>query len=189
MTVDEFLAWEERQELRHEFDGVAAKAVTGGTLAHSSIQLGLARALGNHLDGKPCRPHGSDIKVRTRTGVRYPDAFVVCSQGDPSSTVVDDPVVVFEILSRSTGNRDLGVKKLEYQSMPSVQRYVVLHQTHRAAEVFYRAENEDDGWLLEFVSGDGAMLNMPEIGVCISLAEIYKGVTLESDVSRVGMEN
>jgi nucleoside phosphorylase len=37
-TVERFLAWEERQELRHEFDGVRTIAMTGGTVAHDAIQ-------------------------------------------------------------------------------------------------------------------------------------------------------
>jgi hypothetical protein len=31
MTVDAFLVWEKRQELRREFDGCVSVAVTGGT--------------------------------------------------------------------------------------------------------------------------------------------------------------
>ena len=31
MTIDQFLAWEERQELRYEFDGLQPVAMTGGT--------------------------------------------------------------------------------------------------------------------------------------------------------------
>jgi hypothetical protein len=38
MALDEFLAWEERRELRNEFDGFAPKAMNGGTGAHSTIQ-------------------------------------------------------------------------------------------------------------------------------------------------------
>ena len=37
MSVAEFLAWEERQELRWEFDGFQPVAMTGGTLAHEII--------------------------------------------------------------------------------------------------------------------------------------------------------
>ena len=45
MTLPEFLAWEERQELRYEFDGFRPIATVGGTLAHSSIQAHLITAL------------------------------------------------------------------------------------------------------------------------------------------------
>jgi Uma2 family endonuclease len=37
MTVEEFLDWERRQELRYEFDGFHAVAMTGGTANHAVI--------------------------------------------------------------------------------------------------------------------------------------------------------
>ena len=33
MSLAEFLEWEDRQELRYEFDGVEPSAMTGGTVA------------------------------------------------------------------------------------------------------------------------------------------------------------
>jgi hypothetical protein len=38
MTLAEFLAWEERQEMRFEFDGTEPVAMAGGTAAHAAIQ-------------------------------------------------------------------------------------------------------------------------------------------------------
>ena len=178
MDVAAFLDWEERQELRHEFDGIETFAMTGGPDAHSAIQAGLMRALGNHLDGTPCQPRGSELKIRTATSVRYPDAFVVCSPRVPAATVVTDPVVIFEILSKSTEAEDLAVKNAEYQSIPSVQRYIVLRQTHRSAIVY---ERKADFWSVSFKSGADAVLDMPEIGISIALAEIYKNITLAGD--------
>ena len=176
--LSEFLSWEERQELRHEFDGVRTIAMTGGTGAHAAIQFGLARVLGNRLLGGRCRVYGSELKIKMEYSIRYPDAFVVCTPVPPTATTVTDPVVVFEILSKSTGNEDLGAKRAEYQAAPSIQRYIILQQTHRAAIVFARAE---EGWDYSFVFGEGAVLDMPEIGINVPLAEIYQGIALESD--------
>ena len=44
MTLAEFLAWEERQEQRYEFDGSGPVAMAGGSLAHATIQPILPRA-------------------------------------------------------------------------------------------------------------------------------------------------
>jgi hypothetical protein len=44
-TPAEFLEWEERQELRYEFDGVEPVAMTGGSVGHATIQANLAIAL------------------------------------------------------------------------------------------------------------------------------------------------
>src|SRR4029450_11065602 len=51
MTVAEFLAWEEVQELRWEFDGSAPVAMTGGTVAHEIIPLNLVAALNTSSGG------------------------------------------------------------------------------------------------------------------------------------------
>jgi Uma2 family endonuclease len=75
MTLAEFLAWEERQELRYEFDGFAPVAMTGGTRAHETIHVNLLIALGNRLRGGPCRAYGSDLKIEVAGRIRYPDAL------------------------------------------------------------------------------------------------------------------
>src|SRR4051812_4014709 len=88
MTLSEFLAWEERQELRYEFDGFAPVAMTGGTRAHETIQMNLAAALVGRLRGGPCRAYGSNLKIEVAGRIRYPDAFVTCGEpGAPGDTV------------------------------------------------------------------------------------------------------
>ena len=179
MTADQFLAWEERQELRYEFDGFQAHAMTGGTGAHGAIQANLIGVLYVRLRGKPCRSFGSEFKIRMEHSIRYPDAMVTCTPVGPDDGFLTDPVVVFEILSKSTASKDLGAKSAEYQATPSIRRYVVLEQTHRAARVFQRTP---EGWDSEHVDENG-ILDMPEIGISIPLAEIYEGVTLQSDLA------
>ena len=138
MTLPEFLAWEERQELRYEFDGFQPIAMVGGTNAHSTIQGNIIIALGARLRGKLCRVHGSHFKIQVGGHIRYPDAFVVCTRMPPDITVVVDPVIVFEVLSPSSTHDDLVIKNAEYRATPSIQRYVVLQQTHAGATVFTR---------------------------------------------------
>jgi len=173
MTLDDFVAWEERQELRYEYDGFEARAMTGGTATHSTIQINLIAALRVALRGKPCRAHGSELKVRTATSIRYPDALIVCGPPQPKSTFAPDPVVIFEILSPSSARLDLGAKNVEYQGLASLARYVVLHQTQAAAEMFARdAEGE---WTYTFLDAR-AVLDMPEAGIAVPLTEIYEDV-------------
>ena len=103
MSLADFLAWEERQPQRYEFDGVNAIAMTGGTWRHSTIQRNLAISIGGRLRGKPCQFQGSDLKFRVANGnIRYTDGMVVCSPVATTATVVDNPTIVFEVLSSST---------------------------------------------------------------------------------------
>jgi Uma2 family endonuclease len=173
MTLAGFLEWEERQPWRYEFDGVGPVAMTGGTLAHARIQRNLAFALTGRLRGSPCEFLGSDLKIRT-TGdhVRYPDGFVTCAGGQNMSTVLSDPIVIFEVLSPSTAAKDRIVKAREYQAMPSVQSYVMLEQDRIGATVYSRAA---DAWTHEILI-EGSVLALLEIGVELPLAELYEGI-------------
>ena len=173
MSLDVFLDWEERQELRYEFDGFQPVAMTGGTSEHAAIQRNLITALTNRLRGKLCQAYGSELKIAVAGSIRYPDAFVVCSPIRRGSTVVTDPVVVFEVLSPSTASIDSIVKNQEYRDTRSIQRYVMLEQDQQGAIVFGRA---GDDWVGHVVAGDVA-LAMPEIGVELPLAELYEGVS------------
>ena len=172
MTLAEFLDWEAKQELRYEFDGIQPVAMAGGTRAHADIQANLAAALRTQLRGKPCKFYGSDLKIEVVGKIRYPDGFVTCSPGDNKSTVVTDPVVIFEVLSPSTSSTDRILKPREYQATPSVQRYVILEQDRIAATVLTRA---GDNWIANILLEDSA-LAMPEIGVEVPLAELYDGI-------------
>jgi len=177
-TLAEFLEWEERQPLRYEFDGVGPVAMTGGTAGHAAVQRNLAIAVGGRLRGKPCRFYGSDLKFQVAEGhVRYPDGMVVCRPVDRTATVVYDPVIVFEVLSPSTGRDDRIVKAREYQATPSVQRYVMLEQDAVGATVYARS---GDAWTHEILVAD-SILVLPEIAVSLPLAELYEGVVFEAE--------
>jgi Uma2 family endonuclease len=172
MHLEEFLAWEERQEHKFEFDGFRPVAMTGGTAAHAFIQGNLAISIGGRLRGKPCRFVGNDLKIAVAGRIRYPDGFVVCTSVAPRSTVVPDPVVIFEVLSASTSDTDRYMKNSEYAATPSVRRYVMLEQDRVAATVFARA---GDDWVGHILLAD-ATLALPEIGIELPLAELYEGI-------------
>ena len=174
MTLAEFLDWEDRQELKHEFDGRGPVAMAGGTARHSSIQGNLAVSLITRLRGKPCQFFNSDMKFVTAEGtVRYPDGMVVCTAVDPDAKFVERPTVVFEVLSPSTTQTDRIEKAREYQASPSVQRYVMLEQDAAAAVVYARA---GEVWTHEILLKD-SMLALPEIDIGFPLAELYEGMT------------
>ncbi len=174
MTLDQFLAWEERQALRYEFDGWQPVAMTGGTVAHELIGGTLRALLRERLRGKPCRALGPTLKIEVSGRIRYPDAFVYCKPVAPGDTVISEPVVVFEILSPGTSRTDRIDKLREYQPTPSIQRYVILEQDSVAATVFTR---HSAGWDARALTA-GETLAMPEIDANLPLDDIYADVTL-----------
>lgn len=174
MALNEFLDWEDRQEVRYEFDGFQPIAMTGGTRAHAAIQGNHAVALKTRLRGKRCQFFGNDLKIEVGRSVRYPDGFVTCTPGAPGDKVARDPVVIFEVLSASTAGMDTVVKNREYAETPSVRRYVLLAQDVMGGTMFERI---GDDWV-GHVHGPDSLLRMPEIDVEVPIAEFYEGVEL-----------
>jgi len=179
MTVAEFLAWEDKQEFRWEFNGFEPVAMTGGTEAHEVIGGNVRFALQARLAGSRCRVFGPTLKVGVADRVRYPDAFVACTPGSAKRTVVTDPVVVFEVLSESTSRTDRIEKLREYGATPSIQRYVILEQDAIAAMVFVRKGTD---FVAESLLADD-ILRMPEINIEVPMAEFYTGIDLTKEVT------
>ena len=148
ISLEEFLAWEERQELRWEFDGFVPMAMTGGTAEHSIIERNLIFS----LTGATSRPTLSalhrDLKIAVAGSIRYPDAFVACTRVPRGRLVVTEPVVVFEVLSPSTASTDIGAKNEEYRDTPPIQRYVILYRT--ASKRQYLPASATTGWDISF---------------------------------------
>jgi Uma2 family endonuclease len=174
ISLAQFLDWEERQELRHEFDGLRPIAMTGGTAGHAAILRNLAIAIGGRLRGKPCRFYGNDLKIEVAGRVRYPDGFVICTPLAAQDKIAREPVVIFEVLSDGTARTDLVSKNREYAATPSVRRYVVLSQDEIGGTLFERVGADWIGHLL----GPQSILRMPEIGIEVPIPEFYEGVEI-----------
>ena len=178
MTLEAFLDWESRQEFKYEFDGFGPVAMVGVTVAHSAIQANLLGLLVTRLRGHRCRAHGSELKIQVAGRIRYPDAFIVCSPVAVGATVIDDPVVVFEILSPGTSCTDRIEKNQEYRATPSVQRYVILEQTRSRGHSSYAREQRLDGrhsWSAKRI------WRCPRSAQACRCSEIYEGVPFPPD--------
>ena len=175
MTPDEYLEWEQQQEERYEYDGYGPVLMAGAREAHADIQRNLLIAVGTRLRGKQCRVYGTDMKMATGLSYRFPDALIVCGPRDRGRVIAEDPIVVFEILSDSTGGTDRITKFFEYRNTPSVQRYIIIEQSVVGAEVFTRGED----WVGR-VHGAGAVIHIPEAGIELPLDELYDGLDLSA---------
>ncbi len=178
LDLDGFLDWEGRQDERFErLDGVV-RMMSGGTIAHDLIGANLIAALRPQLRGGPCVVQGSNLKIVARAAgaVMYPDLFVRCGPLPPGTTSCETPVVVVEVLSTSTAQRDLTRKKYAYQTIPSVAAIVYVSQREPWVDIVRRTEH---GWADGYVEGMDAVLELPEIGVAVPLALIYEDVAFE----------
>lgn len=171
-TIDDFLAWENQQEERYEFVDGMIRMMTGGTRDHSAITRNIVAALHAQLRGGPCETHSSDLKVKAGDNAMYPDVFVVCGPPDPKGTEVTDPIVIAEVLSKSTSDFDRGRKWLAYQTIPALAHFLLVSQDECRIDAFRRMEN---GWFSETFSDVGGQIALSAIGVRLSVRDIYEG--------------
>ncbi len=173
-TTERFLAWEDKQEGKHEFDGRTVIPMTGGSLGHQRIVFNLMVALSVLLDGNT---HNAAQEMRIGSGakVRYPDVCVFAGALDRTIRTLTDAVVLFEVLSDDTATIDRVDKPLDYAALPSLRGYVLLTKTSIAATVFRR----DHG--AEWVASDhtGGTISLPGLDASLSLADVYRGLTFE----------
>jgi Uma2 family endonuclease len=101
-TTESFLAWEDRQEFKYEFDGQRVIPMTGGSIAHQRIVFNLCLALMGLLADRPL------IAVRLRIGaqIRYPDVLICAAPLDQTTRTLTDAAAVFEVLSDDTATTD-----------------------------------------------------------------------------------
>lgn len=175
MTRDEFFAWAQANGSRWEFDGFEPVAMTGGTVNHNRISRNLHAALRSRLRGTRCEPLGPDAGLATvGDTVRYPDALVTCAKVPGNAHVVPGVVVVFEVLSPTSGRTDRIVKLLEYRAVPSIRRYIILEHSGIGLAVFSR-DSADRDWTATALTAEDT-LQMPEINAEIPVAEFYESV-------------
>ena len=87
---------------------------------------------------------------------------------------IENPVVIIEVLSRTTADYDRGGKWVAYQGIPSLQHYLLVSQDEPRVDVFTR---DGTGWHLEVFTGLEARIALPAIDCALTLAEIYERVT------------
>ncbi len=109
-TVDDFLEWEAQQPERYEFIDGMIVGMVGGSVAHATIRDNVTAALRDRLRGSGCRALSLEVKASANGNVHYPDVLVACSPLEPTADRVADPVIIIEVLSRTTGDRDRGAK-------------------------------------------------------------------------------
>jgi Uma2 family endonuclease len=173
MSAEEFLAWSQTQAGRYELAGGEVFAQAAERVAHAKIKFRIAMALHDAIRAKglSCHvlPDGMAIRIDADT-VFEPDAQVYCGPELPPDTIlVENPLVVVEVLSPSTGKNDALGKLAAYFRLPSVAHYLIVSPDARL--IFHHARGEGTTILTRIIREGVLALDPP--GLEIKLADIY----------------
>jgi Uma2 family endonuclease len=176
-SVDDYLQWEEQQEEKHEYVDGKVYAMAGASEDHIDITTNLTVILSSHLRGKDCKLFPSDMRlnIASKKIYYYPDLLVTCDERDHFNKKQKNyPCLIIEVLSESTESKDRGVKFANYQTIQSLQEYVLISQWEQRVEVFRR---NGKFWLLQTYTA-GELIELQSINLQISMDAIYEDVAL-----------
>lgn len=191
-TPDEYRELEETAEFRNEYRDGEIVQMSGGSINHSRIIRNLSRVLGNLLEGQRYELFHNDLRLwipRYRRGT-YPDVMVI--EGEPvfnegRSDEILNPMLIVEVLSKSTKDFDKEDKFRFYRSIPELREYVLVSQYEFLVEQYIKTESNE--WLFREYEGETATVSFASVGVQMSMSEIYVKVVFESQETEVQEEN
>jgi len=175
MTYEEFERWAERQERKHELVRGEPRMLPYVKFAHTDIANTVRALLFGQIDLSVHAIADGDFAIRTGPdSARFADAAIVLRDLEPDAGFTTEPIVVVEILSPSTMHEDFGTKRFEYQSLASLQAYLVLAQDKPQAWLWLRDDKGE--WLdapVLFEGRDG-QIELAAAGAMLRMADVYR---------------
>lgn len=178
LSVPEYLEVERASEIRHEYIDGEVYAMVGASRAHGLIASALVFALTPAARRRRCQLFTSDMKVRLEIGGQtlfyYPDLLLTCDPEDREPYYSTRPCLIVEVLSESTERIDRREKLLAYQTLPSLQEYLLVAQDERHVTVHRRRGD----WRAEYVT-DGT-IPLDCVDEPLAVDAVYADVELEA---------
>jgi Uma2 family endonuclease len=181
LTPEEYLKLEETSPIKHEYIDGQAYAMAGTTDTHNTIALNLASLIRNHLRGTDCRIYFADIKakIEKRNRFYYPDLLVTCDPKDrETSTYKRFPKLIIEILSDSTEAFDRGDKFNDYQTLDSLQEYVLVDSKQQRVETYQR--DTAGRWLYQSHTPINQNIPLQSLDLNLDFTALYEDVEFVS---------
>ncbi len=183
-TPEEYLALEDKAKYKSEFwDGYiiplhgSPPTLAGADINHIQIVTNLVEVLSPKLKKNDCRTFSNDLKIwiPNREKFLYPDIAVVCGKlnfYNLRRDIVTNPKLLIEVLSDSTAAFDRSEKLWLYQTIESLEEYILISQEKAVVEQYQR---RDDGkWTYRAIIGIESSVNFESVGLEIKLKNIYE---------------
>ncbi|NEP01745.1 MAG: Uma2 family endonuclease [Symploca sp. SIO2E9] len=184
-TPEEYLELEEKADYKNEYRDGEIIPMTGGTTNHNKIALNFASRLNLALEDKDYDVYIGDIKlwIPKYRQFTYPDIMVV--QGQPiyygsNTTTIMNPLLIVEVLSKSTRDYDQGDKFLHYRSIAEFKEYILIDQTKY--HLIQYAKTVEGQWVLTEYESEDSVLTLQSIDFKVAFSQLYKRVNFAESV-------
>ena len=188
MSLEQYLLLVTNSDRRYEYYDGEVSLLAGGSSNHAAIALNFGVALDQALgEDAVCRPYVSDKLVRVNsTKIVIPDVVVSCDLADHGeSQIINSPILVVEVLSKSTEMTDRFVKLALYQAKESIQEIVFISQIIQRVEIFSRSHT---GWLYQQY-GAGQSFHLESLDIEIEIPQLYRRLSIPAVIQQLEEEN
>ena len=180
LTVDEYLAWEEKNFEKHEYIDGEVRCLAGATRTHNQIAMNTGIAIDVQIADTNCTILGSDMRARVGN-TRYfcPDLTVISDEAQferENEMELLNPILVIEVTSPSSIDIDRVEKRNAYLEVPSIQAYLIIDQHRVCAELSLRSET---GWRTTSFEQLDAVVPLDVVDCQLPLSQVYRGIKLE----------
>ncbi|MFN7502549.1 MAG: Uma2 family endonuclease [Dolichospermum sp.] len=178
-SPQEYLELEVNSEIRHEYINGLIIPMTGGTPNHNQLALNFSGTLNYLLKRQPYQVFVTDQRlwIPSRKIHTYPDIMVVKTpleyQEGRTDTLVN-PVMIAEVLSKSTKGYDRDEKFAAYRTIPTLQEYILIDQYTIHIEQYFKTDNNQ--WIFSEFTDGNINLNLASISCQMILSDIYDKV-------------
>jgi Uma2 family endonuclease len=179
-SPEEYLEMEVVPDRKHEYINGEIIPMTGGTIAHNIIIGNLLVYLSLALRGKDFNIFFTDLRlwIPERNVYTYPDLMIVSGEiafhADRKDTITN-PILIVEVLSKSTSSYDRGEKFHFYRTIDSLNEYILVEQDQMAVEQFTKIDRNK--WQFQSYEHSSEQIEFAYIPATICLADIYDRIT------------
>lgn len=180
-SPEEYVIWERSQPYKSEYVGGKIISMAGASPKHNKILSNIIGEVNSFLKGKPYNIYPSDLRVfvKSKDSYFYPDATIVCGElelTDEFKDTIKNPTVIFEILSPSTTDYDLGRKFFCYMQIDSLKEYITIDTA--STQVRINRKQANGAWLFEEYYSIEDYVIIESIGLTINLKDVYSDVAI-----------
>ena len=183
-TLGEYIIHEEKSQERYDYYNGELKRIPMARGPHNEIAANVIAAIKIATKGldKTYRVFNSNQNIylpKLNFGV-YPDVLVVCEEPkyyDENQVLLLNPLLVVEVLSRSTGKYDRGEKFIHYKSADSFKEYVLIEQD--VCQVETRFREEPNVWRETKETNIENSIDLKSLGCSIALTDIYEHIVFK----------
>ena len=183
-TDEEYLAFEREALQKHELIDGEIIAMAGASREHNLIGVNVSSEFRFRLKGGKCEVYANDMRVRMKKGrYGYPDVVIACEKpkfADDEFDVLLNPVVVVEVLSKSTRFRDKTEKLETYQKMESIRECLLIEQKEIRVEHYIKQTPRQ--WILRIYEELTETIILESINCELPLAEVYAQIEFKEEV-------